>query len=59
VSLVKDYVRRIRPRPREAFLTLAFAPGEVAQVDWGLCRARHRPHYADTRTMPSSATFPS
>jgi transposase len=35
VSIVKDYVRRIRPRPRAAFLTLAFAPGEVAQVDWG------------------------
>lgn len=35
VSIVKDDVRRIRPRPREAFLTLAFAPGEVAQVDWG------------------------
>ncbi len=35
ISLVKDYVHRIRPRPREAFLTLAFAPGEVAQVDWG------------------------
>jgi transposase len=35
VSIVKDYVRRIRPRPREAFLTLAFAPGEVAQMDWG------------------------
>ena len=35
VSIVRDYVRRIRPRPREAFLTLAFAPGEVAQVDWG------------------------
>ena len=35
ISIVKDYVRLIRPRPREAFLTLAFAPGEVAQVDWG------------------------
>ena len=35
ISIVKDYVRAIRPRPREAFLTLAFAPGEVAQVDWG------------------------
>lgn len=34
-SIVKAYVHRIRPRPREAFLTLAFAPGEVAQVDWG------------------------
>jgi transposase len=35
ISIVKDYVRAVRPRPREAFLTLAFAPGEVAQVDWG------------------------
>jgi transposase len=35
ISIVKDYVHRIRPRQREAFLTLAFAPGEVAQVDWG------------------------
>ena len=37
ISIVKDYVRTIRPRPREAFLTLAFAPGELAQVDWGEC----------------------
>lgn len=35
ISIVKDYVHTIRPRPREAFLTLAFAPGECAQVDWG------------------------
>ena len=35
ISIVKDYVRQIRPRRREAFLTLAFAPGEAAQVDWG------------------------
>ena len=35
ISIVKDYVHTIRPRRREAFLTLAFAPGEVAQVDWG------------------------
>lgn len=35
ISIVKDYVHAVRPRPREAFLTLAFAPGEVAQVDWG------------------------
>ena len=55
ISIVKDYVRTIRPRPREAFLTLAFAPGELAQVDWGLCRARHRPHYAESSTMPSTA----
>ena len=35
ISIVKDYVHAIRPRRREAFLTLAFAPGEAAQVDWG------------------------
>jgi transposase len=35
IGIVKDYVHTIRPRPRAAFLTLAFAPGEVAQVDWG------------------------
>ncbi|HEY5868461.1 MAG TPA: IS21 family transposase [Candidatus Tectomicrobia bacterium] len=34
-SLVKAYVRTIRPRRQAAFLTLAFAPGECAQVDWG------------------------
>jgi transposase len=35
ISIVKDYVHVIRPPTREAFLTLAFAPGEVAQADWG------------------------
>jgi transposase len=34
-TTVKDYVRLIRPKHRKAFLTLAFAPGEAAQVDWG------------------------
>jgi transposase len=32
---VKQYVRTVRPRRREAFLKLTFAPGECAQVDWG------------------------
>lgn len=35
LTIVKDYVRRIRPRPQQAFLKLDFAPGECAQVDWG------------------------
>ena len=35
-SLVKQYVRKVRPKRKPAFLTLAFAPGECAQVDWGL-----------------------
>ena len=35
LTIVKDYVRRIRPRHHEAFLKLDFAPGECAQIDWG------------------------
>jgi transposase len=34
-SIVKDYVRTVRPRRHSAFLKLAFAPAECAQVDWG------------------------
>lgn len=34
-TIVKDYVRLIRPRRHAAFLKLSFAPGEAAQVDWG------------------------
>jgi transposase len=35
VTIVKDYVRLARPPRRPAFLSLSFAPGECAQVDWG------------------------
>jgi len=35
VTIVKDYVRAIRPRSREAFLRLHFTAGEAGQVDWG------------------------
>jgi transposase len=35
ITTVKDYIQQIRPRATEAYLTLAFAPGECAQVDWG------------------------
>jgi transposase len=35
ISIVKDYVQKVRPRRAPAFLTLSFAPGECAQVDWG------------------------
>jgi len=46
-----------RPRPKaETYLRLRTLPGEQAQVDWGLCRARHKPHYAELWTMPSSKT---
>jgi transposase len=35
VTILRDYVGKIRPRKQKAFLTLSFAPGECAQVDWG------------------------
>jgi len=38
ISILNDYMKVARGRfvrPREAFLRLEFAPGEVAQVDWG------------------------
>ena len=38
-SILKEYVRRVRPVRNPAFLTLAFAPGECAQVDWGYAGA--------------------
>lgn len=34
-TIVKEYVRKVRPRKPDAYLTLSFAPGENAQVDWG------------------------
>lgn len=34
-TIVKEYVRKMRPRTPDAYLTLSFAPGENAQVDWG------------------------
>jgi len=34
-SVVKRFVKKIRPRREKAYLSLAFAPGECAQVDWG------------------------
>jgi len=34
-SILKDYVRAVRPPRSPAYLTLHFAPGQCAQVDWG------------------------
>ena len=57
----EDHFRHLiahhRPAPQpEAYLRLRPLPGEQGQVDWGLCRARHSPHYAEFRTMPSQDT---
>ena len=35
-TTVREYVRQVRPKRPAAFLSLAFAPGECAQVDWGI-----------------------
>lgn len=34
-TIVRDYVKKVRPKRETAYLKLAFAPGECAQVDWG------------------------
>jgi transposase len=34
-SILKEFVRLVRPPRQPAFLMLEFAPGECAQVDWG------------------------
>jgi len=34
-SILKEFVRLVRPARKPAFLMLEFAPGEAAQVDWG------------------------
>lgn len=36
-SILKDFVRLVRPVRKPAFLMLEFAAGECAQVDWGSC----------------------
>src|SRR5262249_15994852 len=35
VTILRTYVRRIRPPKLPVYLKLHFAPGECAQVDWG------------------------
>jgi transposase len=37
-SLARQCVSELRPRTKKAYLTLSFAPGECAQVDWGVWR---------------------
>jgi transposase len=35
ITILTDYVRKIRPPKVTPYLKLVFAPGECAQVDWG------------------------
>lgn len=38
VTILEDFVRTLRPKAApEAFLRLAFPPGDAAQVDWASC----------------------
>jgi transcriptional regulator with XRE-family HTH domain len=34
-TILKRLIQTVRPRPAPAFLTLQFAPGQCAQLDWG------------------------
>lgn len=34
-TILGDYIRKVRPKRKPAYLTLSFGPGECAQVDWG------------------------
>ncbi len=34
-TILNNYIATIRPKKFKAYLTLSFAPGESAQVDWG------------------------
>lgn len=36
-STVRRYVREVKGRVSEAFVPLAFAPGDAMQIDWGEC----------------------
>lgn len=38
-SILREYIQKVRPKRAPAFLTLSFAPGECAQVDWGEFRS--------------------
>jgi len=42
-SVVKKVVADLRPRIKPVYQTLHFAPGECAQVDWGVWKAIHVP----------------
>ncbi|EKD29033.1 MAG: hypothetical protein ACD_79C00107G0002 [uncultured bacterium] len=35
-TILREYISKIRPAQKSAYLTLSFAPGECAQVDWGV-----------------------
>ena len=37
ISTVRNYVRKVRPSKKKAFLTLSFEAGEMAQVDFAYC----------------------
>ena len=37
LTLVRNYLRKIRPAKKEAYLRIETLPGESAQVDWGDC----------------------
>jgi transposase len=37
ITVVRDYVRKVRQRPSRVYQTVDYAPGQAMQVDWGCC----------------------
>jgi transposase len=37
ITLVRDYLRKIRPRCRRVYREVLWEPGQALQVDWGSC----------------------
>jgi len=35
ITIVRDHLRRVRPRPIEAYQRTQYRPGQIGQVDWG------------------------
>jgi transposase len=35
ISILRDYLRKVRPKPKEAFIRFESQPGEQVQFDWG------------------------
>jgi transposase len=37
ITVVRDYIRKVRRRPSRVYKTVDYAPGQAMQVDWGCC----------------------
>ncbi|MFN9037436.1 MAG: hypothetical protein ACK5YO_14140, partial [Planctomyces sp.] len=37
ITVVRDYVRKVRRRPSRVYQTVDYIPAQAMQVDWGCC----------------------